>query len=557
MRRYAPLLLGLSPLVAGCFTLVGPPSSGSETDEISCADDRDNDQDGRIDCEDEDCLMRQFCGVYIPNTEEPYPENTYDSCHDGIDNDDDGQFDCGDRGCQGIMELCCLTEVDDATCSNGVDDDGNGFADCQDFSCRNNRFVTACAAETDCGDRIDNDGDRRTDCNDTDCATSVDCAPPPEADCTNGADDNGNRRTDCADPGCYEDAACRGAENSLAFCSDGNDNDGNGFVDCADFACTMASRGATPEAIAYCMDRMEGTLPLCSDGMDNDGNGFTDCADFSCSRSTDTAILEYCAEHTETTLERCMDGVDNDGHGFVDCADFGGSRSTDPAVAEHCRLIGEATFAACTDRRDNDGNGFVDCADFSCDFLRVGWGANSCDSDEECASGERCQGQACVRSCDGGCPPGTQCEGTTNTCVQSCVSDSDCDPGESCYRTRCLELRSPCSESVWLDEDQTVQGGGMIATDSTRAERVAMSVRLCTDGIDNDGDGFTDCEDWECNYNPLVVDNEDNPICRTRTGPTCIVGPRAGSACASDADCGDIGGSCADPGAPGQAFVCP
>ena len=30
------------------------------------------------------------------------------------------------------------------------------------------------------------------------------------------------------------------------------------------------------------------------------------------------------------------------------------------------------------------------------------------------------------------------------------------------------------------------------------------AVEICQDGIDNDADGFTDCEDWDCSYNPEV-----------------------------------------------------
>ena len=45
----------------------------------------------------------------------------------------------------------------------------------------------------------------------------------------------------------------------------------------------------------------------------------------------------------------------------------------------------------------------------------------------------------------------------------------------------------------------------------------------CTDGVDNDLDGFIDCEDWDCNYNPLfeVRDGngkvtERNSVCGTQ-----------------------------------------
>ena len=32
----------------------------------------------------------------------------------------------------------------------------------------------------------------------------------------------------------------------------------------------------------------------------------------------------------------------------------------------------------------------------------------------------------------------------------------------------------------------------------------AEAAQRCTDGIDNDGDGFVDCDDWDCSYNNLI-----------------------------------------------------
>ena len=108
-----------------------------------------------------------------------------------------------------------------------------------------------------------------------------------------------------------------------------------------------------------------------------------------------------------------------------------------------------------------------------------------------------------------------------------------------------MSLASACFESMWIDEDSDIQGNeaGLIATDSTVGEQRAMAVATCTDGLDNDGDGFTDCEDWECNHNPLVVDAEGQPICRYAGGRTCILGPRAGQPCGSDADCAALSGA--------------
>ncbi|MCA9558864.1 MAG: hypothetical protein KC583_09910, partial [Myxococcales bacterium] len=45
---------------------------------------------------------------------------------------------------------------------------------------------------------------------------------------------------------------------------------------------------------------------------------------------------------------------------------------------------------------------------------------------------------------------------------------------------------------------------------------------LCSDGLDNDGDGFTDCADRHCTYNPAVTVCEDAP--GERTNDTCSNG---------------------------------
>lgn len=473
--------IGLAAVLTmpGCFTLDFdgdgfidvPPRGGYERDEIACADGRDNDQDGRIDCEDSDCLMGGFCGEQIPHGgPDRRAENTYELCTDGIDNDEDGQFDCGDRECQGILELCCTAEFDDASCSDRVDNDGNGFADCADFSCRNNPYVTVCRRETICNDRIDNDGDRRTDCNDPDCATSPHCLPPPpppESSCTNGVDDNGDGLTDCFDPSCHADAACLGPENTLDFCRDGNDNDGNGFVDCADFGC---------------------------------------------SRSTDPDIQRYCSERTENTPGTCMDGIDNDGNGFIDCDDNACRRGDDGA-----RAACEATLATCTDGIDNNRNGFADCADFSCRLYE-------CDR------------------------PG------------SCATDADCPATYSCFRNECLRVRSPCMEAPYLGSSFTQVGNGcpsVSASSVTDEERQRQVRASCTDGLDNDGDGFVDCEDFDCNYNPYAVTQDGQPLCRSTLGRTCMRGPRAGTRCTSDTDCGDLVGACQLTPGEGRPLVCP
>jgi hypothetical protein len=530
--------LVLALALPGCFKLVVPPG-GYEDDEIACADGRDNDQDRRIDCMDGDCIMRGFCGEQLPLIPINEPEDNFDACRDGMDNDGDGQFDCGDRGCQLIMELCCNAEFDDRSCSDGFDNEGNGFADCADFSCRNNRFVSVCASETacfdaadiemngttcstaqaeatgnaHCSDGIDNDGDRLVDRGDPDCE-----GWPREASCSNGIDDNGDGKTDCSDVGCATSPACMGPENTLVYCSDGISNDGDTFVDCDDFDC---SNSPDPDIIAYCATPMgETTLEQCTNGIDDDNNRYQDCADFSCQNEARGATPEaaaYCAEHAETTMERCSDGIDNDGNTYVDCGDFSCSRNVDPMIVTYCMERSDSTIATCSDGIDNDGNGYTDCEDFSCNFALISWG------------------------------------------VQACLTTADCPLGQSCYRSSCLGILAPCFETAWIEAKTSIQGNqaGRIPTDSTPAEQAAMSVALCSDGIDNDGDGFTDCEDWECNYSPHVVDASGTPLCRSSGGNTCIFGPSIGVACGSDINCGGVSGACHPGGAAGSAFVCP
>ena len=503
MRTRLTLALLACSLVPGCFSLDDdgdglidiPPRSGEERDEISCSDGRDNDYDGRIDCQDTDCLMRGFCGEQIPHVPHYMPENTPETCTDGIDNDEDGQFDCGDRECQSIMELCCNAETNNFSCSNRLDDDGNGFADCTDFSCRNNAFVSVCQSETACI-RLDSsgnlvppgavaaDGTRR-------CTNDPRADPGPENEvalaqiqqCSDRFDNDGDRRTDCNDPDCSCTEVCypgcAGPENTVARCLDGEDNDGNGFADCADRACFDA-RSTPPTGVAAteCAARVENTQDRCTDGIDNDGNGYTDSRDRNCSA--------FCGGgQPEAGLAACTDGIDNDGNGFVDCDDNSCRYAPELAIREAC----EATPASCSDKRDNNGNGFTDCADFSCRFYQ-------CDAN----------------------PTG-------------CTRDEECPSGQSCFDRHCLRVTSPCLEGAYLGADFTeIPGGCPMRTPPTDPAELAAFLEAllraqqaqvragCTDGIDNDLDGFVDCDDWDCNHNPLAVTVDGLPLCRGGDG---------------------------------------
>ncbi len=490
------LLVG-SGLLVSCFERpAGGPPLGYETDVFACSDLRDNDRDGRVDCLDSDCLAGGFCEQIIPLSPPNDPESDFDACRDRIDNDGDGQFDCGDRDCQAINELCCVSEFTNDLCDDGIDNDGNGFADCADFACRNGPFVDVCGRERDCRDGQDNDDDNFTDCEDRDCQGTAACPVGNEdsaAACQDGFDNDEDDDVDCADEDCFETGVCppEGPEESVVTCQDGADNDRDGFTDCDDFDC---SRSDDPAVSELCETTSTGdeedTLEECQDGLDNDQDGFTDCNDFSCSMGSPD-VLAMCREQNEAGLEKCSDGIDNDGNGFTDCDDNDcvslaiydsfaeysavvaycvslGREGLPTRLPEECESTPECPAGArciaggcvtdfCHDGIDNDGNGFADCADFRCRGVLVTF------SEEE--------------------------EGFV-------------------WSNSCLESIFP------IGDDATFEGENVFGVDVPTISEQSLARDACTDGIDNDLDGFSDCFDWDCAWNPLTreICKEFNPV---------------------------------------------
>ena len=146
--------------------LGSPASVLAASQETKCADGRDDDGDGMIDCADADCVKTDICK---PDGE---PENTEARCSDWVDNDSNGATDCDDQDCQSPHIKACLGsweapaaapasaasstaqyatpetdnegEHNDIDCSDGMDNDGDGFVDCEDLGCRASREVTVC-----------------------------------------------------------------------------------------------------------------------------------------------------------------------------------------------------------------------------------------------------------------------------------------------------------------------------------------------------------------------------------------------------------------------------
>ena len=77
-----------------------------------CDNGVDDDGDGFVDCEDQDCFRSQACA-----------EPSQEICDNGIDDDWDGTVDCGDSDCANFAGCETAAEV----CNNGLDDDGDSY----------------------------------------------------------------------------------------------------------------------------------------------------------------------------------------------------------------------------------------------------------------------------------------------------------------------------------------------------------------------------------------------------------------------------------------------
>jgi len=147
---------------------------------------------------------------------------------------------------------------------------------------------------------------------------------------------------------------------------------------------------------------------------------------------------------------QCQNRADDDGDGVVDCAD------ADCFSAKECQPGGgeENTDLACSDFVDNDNDTLIDCDDPDCEGRNV----------------KACRG-SWQRDEDGPARPAAAAQGT---------------PGKP------------------VDLDAMIGADGDLDGERTND--------VCADGMDNDGDGKTDCEDYGCRYDPAVT------VCQPNAG---------------------------------------
>lgn len=259
----------------------------------------------------------------------------------------------------------------------------------------------------------------------------------------------------------------------------------------------------------------------CADGLDEDLDGLTDCADPDC-------VTEIsCAED-------CDNGLDEDQDLAIDC--FDPDCNFDVACAENC-----------TDSIDQDLDGLIDCADPGCDFDPGCPEDCSNDTDDDGDGFIDCDDGVCIATsaCGGDCPDlELPAEGTLTgstigaddtlspTCggpgsPESTVAFTPLETATYVFDTfgssydTVLAIYSDCEgqEVACSDDAPDWIGPSLVALPITSGDTVIAAIDGllggsgdwvlnisrapddeldCTDGLDNNYDGNTDCADNDC-----------------------------------------------------------
>jgi hypothetical protein len=158
----------------------GPSGCDAGPSAEQCRGD-DDDQDGKIDCADDDCWI---AGGTCPEV-----------CTTVFDEDGDGFDGCEDPDCWLAGGVCA------ENCDEAGDEDADGVEGCADPDC----WVSAGGCDEVCGSGNDEDGDGQIDCEDAACWIAG--AGCPEI-CSGADDEDADGDVDCDDVDCADDAAC-------------------------------------------------------------------------------------------------------------------------------------------------------------------------------------------------------------------------------------------------------------------------------------------------------------------------------------------------------------
>ncbi len=221
----------------------------------------------------------------------------------------------------------------------------------------------------------------------------------------------------------------------------------------------------------------------------------------------------------------CADGIDNDYDQLIDCEDpdciFTSSYCGEVIPDVPPERQPEATFELCTDGFDNDDDGTFDCGDRGCQAIRelccsLEWTNESCSDgiDNDGNNFADCGDFSCRNS-----PYVTVCDSSSNVTAECPANDPDC-PGAETSLAKCTDGYDNDGNGYTDCGDFSCSQNGSPEAIAECAKRAEDTLEKCTDGIDNDGNGFTDCADFSCSDSSRQKDQQVLDECARRAENT-------------------------------------
>ena len=503
-----------------------------------CNNKVDDDGDGKVDCDDPDCKGDPICTG--PGKE---------LCTNGIDDDGDTLVDCDDPDCKSDPSCQVKKEI----CNNKQDDDGDKLVDCNDPDCFKHPDCKTPGKEV-CNNGVDDDQDGLIDCKDPDCSWLPMCSPGKE-NCTNKKDDDNDGAVDCDDPDCKNDPACQQilCKPSVSFGT--LQPKGSSVTRTVDTSKIKTDVYATPCVIpgggeVVAIFTLTGTTDLMLTYEQLSGDSVyglfaagvkeacnanpKGCYDPKSATKGSFSIKNLAAGSYYLITEAFAKGLE--GQSKI-------TLSTGTAASKEI----------CNDGKDNDLDGAIDCADLDC-YFHTACANQQCKPDVNLgtlvvngpAKTTTVNTLTANNTYDLVCAAGGGGDRTVRFAMPSAavlgvtVSQQgyhafglfhDKGPGTKCN----ADSKGSCLQKTWpgiiIDYGTKEKGVYYYIVDEMskgKGGNVQLSFRayknrgpeLCTNGIDDDGDGLIDCLDPDC----TGVVGCPGPVCTPdkKTGPMAI-----------------------------------
>jgi TQXA domain-containing protein len=392
-----------------------------------------------------------------------------EECDDGNQTDGDGcDHNCTPTSCgNGVAttgEAC-----DDG---NLLDGDGCDF-NCTETVCGNG--VVTIGEQCDDGNAVNGD-DCDTNCTTPRCGNGV---ADPNEQCDDGNATNG----DACDDNCTITACGNGVVTAGEQCDDGNATDGDG----CDHTCTVTG----------CGNGIVTAGEQCDDGNAVNGDGCdTNCTATACGNGI-VAGSEQCDDGNQTNGDACDDNCTAPacGNGVVagdeQCDD--GNQVDGDGCDGNCTTTGCGNGVVAGNEQCDDGNLVSgDACDANCTVPACGNGIVT--AGEQCDDGNQTNGDGCDTNC------------TATACGNGVVTGNEqCDDGNTVDHDLCESdcTSARCGNGI---VDQGEQCDDANFDDGDGCDGTCHLREICTDTVDNDGDGALDCDDTDCSCLQILRD---------------------------------------------------